>query len=200
MAQRGRPRRRKHLVSRRGDTPGGSRVSSAGQRLPALRAGCLVRAGSQDAAGAVPTPTASGRAGDRFGTRTAWELRSPGFHAFLGSFAAGLLGGEAEDGPGPLEPRTQDDYALVSAQPAPTDPGATPNAEPETPWPLRLLWNHGQQLCVVAVPGGGGPHLEVLVVAPPTVRLLLLGGFRPVAAALSAAAGPGRPLGVPSCR
>src|SRR5580765_8502486 len=50
MAQRGRPRRRKRHVSGSGDTPGRGRFPSLGQRLPALCAGCLVRAGGEAAA------------------------------------------------------------------------------------------------------------------------------------------------------
>src|SRR5947208_5379569 len=50
-----------------------------------------------------------------------------------------------------------------ASKPAPTDCGPTPNAEPEMSWPLCLLRNHRQQLCVVAVPSGGGPHLAEMV-------------------------------------
>ena len=125
-------------------------------------------------------------------------VRPAWLYPLLGSFAARVLGGAAEDGPRPPESGTPDDCPMVSAPPAPPDRGTAPDAGPEATWPLRLLRDHWKRVAVAAVPGRRGVYLAEVVGAPPTAWLPLVGNLRSVVAAVRAAAGAGRSLGVPS--
>jgi hypothetical protein len=174
------------------------RPAGAGGLAETVRQVRLDPASGQDAADAVPTPTAADLVHGLLAGRPTWVFRPTRLHPLLGPFAAWAVGGEAEDGPRPLEPRPPDDGAVVSPEPTPTDRRAAPNAGPETAWPLCLLRNHGQRPCVAAVPGGGGAHLEEVAVTPTTAWLPLLDDLRPVAAPLCASAAGGRSFSVSS--
>src|SRR5207253_5076428 len=124
-------------------------------------------ASGQDAAGAVPAATAVATVLELLGGRPTRVIRPARLHALLGSFAAWVVGGEAQDGAGPLESGSQDDSSMVSAQPTPTAGGAARHTGSETAGSLRLLWDHGQRFVAAVVPGRGPPHLEEMAGTPP---------------------------------
>ena len=73
------------------------------------------------------------------------DIRPAGIHALLGTLSQGLLGGEAQDGEEPIQPRVGGHCGMVPRQPASTDGGTAPNTESEAAWPLRVLRDHGQR-------------------------------------------------------
>jgi RNA-directed DNA polymerase len=96
------------------------------------------------------------------------------------------LGGATQDGQGPLQPRTAADRGLVPTQPPPPGGGATAGAGPQAQRPCRLLRDHRQRPCAVAIPLRGAAALAK--VAQPslpcdTARLV---GLQPSAEALPA--------------
>src|SRR5262249_39112901 len=105
----------------------------------------------QDATGAVrAAPGAEGTAGAAGGKPPA-DVRLPGVHPLLGDVEEEKRGSQETDGSQPSPPVRESDRGMVSAQPAPTDPGAARDAEPEATWSRRLLRGDGELLLV-------GPH------------------------------------------
>src|SRR5262249_5490520 len=87
---------------------------------------------------------------------------------------------------------------MVSAQPAPTDPGAARNTEPEATRPRRLLRGDGELLLVEPYESDRGANLAEVAFSAQLERLLRLGEPVGTAGAVSAAGSPGRPLSVPA--
>src|SRR5262245_58683926 len=87
---------------------------------------------------------------------------------------------------------------MVSAQPAPTGPGAARDAEPEAARPRRLLRGDGELLLARPYESDRGAGLAEVAFSAQLERLLRLGEPVGTAGAVSAAGGTGDPLGVPS--
>src|SRR5262249_34948904 len=126
----------------------GGRTTSDGGAAEAFR---QVRADDppgQDATGAVrAAPGAEWTGGAGVG-EPARDVRLPGVHPLLGEVQEEQRGGQETDGSQPSPPVRESDRGMVSAQPAPTDPGAARDAEPETARPRRLLRGDGELLLV----------------------------------------------------
>src|SRR5262249_9571453 len=85
----------------------------------------------------------------------------------LGVVAEGQRGGQASDVRESFYPGGTEDRRMVSAEPAPADPGATRDAEPEIAWSRQLLWGHREQSSPGEPAVRGGTDLAE--VAQPTV-------------------------------
>src|SRR5262249_19825230 len=92
----------------------------------------------------------------------------------------------------------ESDRGMVSAQPAPTDPGAARDAEPEATRPRCLLRGDGELLLVEPYESDRGANLAEVAFPAQLERLLRLGEPVGTAPAVSAAGSTGRPLGVPA--
>src|SRR5688572_26001053 len=119
-----------------------------GGAAEALRQVRTVDPPGQDATGAVrAAPGADRTGGTGFGKPTR-DVRLPGVHPLLGEVEEEQRGGQETDGSQPDPPVREGDRGVVSAQPAPTDPGAARDAEPETTRSRCLLRGDGERLLV----------------------------------------------------
>src|SRR5262249_33726259 len=124
------------------------------------------------------------------------HVRIPGVHPLLGPDSQGRLGGEAQDGQGPVQPVAEIGGALVPRAPPPPDPGAVGRPDEQAARALRVLRGHrqygeGRQLPVPRETG-----LAEVAEPPFEQRPDLVGALRRAGAALSAA--PGSAEGCPS--
>src|SRR5262249_55078098 len=107
-------------------------------------------------------------------------------------------GSQETDGSQPHPPVRESDRGMVPAQPAPTDPGAARNAEPEATRPRCLLRGDGELLLVEPYASHRGAGLAEVACPAWLERPLRLGEPVGFAGANAAAGSTGRPLGVPA--
>lgn len=117
------------------------------------------------------------------------DIRPAGLHPLLGAVYARLLGHQAEDGHGPIQPVGAERRLVVPEQPAHKDQRAATEVEREVTRSLRVLRCHGELGGVVALPVRGQNVLAEVALSPQPAALVDMERVLSPAPALSA--GPG---------
>ena len=85
------------------------------------------------------------------------QLRDVGVHPLLGTLQEGAMGGQAENGQGPIQPSAEGDWPMVSAASALETARAPGGAEPQAERSLRVLRHHRQRSGAEPIPIPNGP-------------------------------------------
>src|SRR5262249_3003245 len=184
---------------RHGFFPRRRRSEGPGCAAQAVREVRLDDPSGKDAAGAVRAALRRPPGGESCDADLSRDPRPAGAYALLGPLSQGDLGGEAQDVPEPVSPRTESPLGVVSAQPPSPDEGPAPDSEPEACGPFRVLRDHRQFAGTEPFPHRGHLALEALALAPlPAWGSNDLGPPQSLPEASSASACDRGPLRVPS--
>ena len=93
------------------------------------------------------------------------QLRDAGVHPPLGTLQEGAMGGQAQDGQGPIQPSVERNWPMVPESSALEAARPAGSVKPQVAWSLRLLRNHRQRYGVEPIPNRG--HTTVAQVAWP---------------------------------
>ena len=126
----------------------------------------------------------------------AWDVRLSGVHPPLGSLAERERGDRASDGCESIQPGVREDRRVVPEEPAPSNPGAARDPEPEIARSRRLVRGDREQSIPEQPAIGGGTHRAKMAEPAFVGRGPVVGTLRASAGVLRLAPAASSPLGV----